>query len=230
MKAQVLLVVVAACSAFAQGTFQNLDFEQPTLLLIPGDPYGSVQFAPAFPGWTGIVGGISQSNALYNNLFLDSSGIAILDHGFRYAVILEGNFTAVLQAGPGLGSQPADTTLWQTGLIPVGSQSLRFIAYDDYFRGTFSVSMGGQTLALIPLSAGTNYTLYGADISAWAGKAAQLSFTAFAGPPHVTGENALYLDSIDFSDVAIPEPSVLTLAALGTLFLTWRLRHRIRLP
>ena len=63
-----------------------------------------------------------------------------------------------------------------------------------------------------------NYTIYGADISAYAGQTGQLLFTA----PLQTGA---LLDNIQFSSVAIPEPSALTLFALGSLLLGW---HRCR--
>ena len=65
-----LLSLAEAC--FAQG-FVNLNFESASLVPIPGDAYNRVQFAQAFPGWTGTVGGVQQTLALSNNLFLDSS-------------------------------------------------------------------------------------------------------------------------------------------------------------
>src|SRR6266478_5350034 len=81
-------------SASAQGNFQNLGFESASLA---GYPYGSVPFAAAFPGWTGYVGTNQQTAALYNNVFLDSSGISIIDHGWSSPIAgpagpIEGNF------------------------------------------------------------------------------------------------------------------------------------------
>src|SRR5260370_661315 len=166
------LMLLSNTRALAQGTFQNLAFEAATLVPIPGDLYGSVQFAPAFPGWTAYVGGIQQTSSLYNTVFLDTSGISIIDgSGSLRGLLIQGNFTAVLMAGLGLSPlQPADTSLSQTGLIPAGTESLRFKAYLDYPQGTFSVTAGGQILSLIPLATGSNYTQYAADISALAEK------------------------------------------------------------
>src|SRR5439155_14175325 len=101
------------------------------------------------------IGGIQQTSALYNFTFLDSSAISIISTnpiGGPVGVI-QGNFTAVLQAGLGLSPlQPADTSLSQTGLVPMGSRSLQFRAYLDYPQGMFTVTLGGQRLSLVPLS------------------------------------------------------------------------------
>jgi len=226
-----LTLVLVDPRATAQGTFQNLGFESAIIVPIPGDPYGSAQFGPAFPGWTGYIGGIQQTSALYNFTFLDSSAIGIIDtNPFGGPIgVIEGSFTAVLQAGLGVTFQPADASLSQTGIIPAGSQSLRFRAYQDYPQGTFAVTIGGQTLPLATLSTGTNYTLFGADISAWAGQTSMLSFTAFADRPHL-GQNDLALDSIEFSDIAIPEPGATVLLGLGALLVGWRaLKKKLKL-
>src|SRR5689334_12798940 len=101
MKSQTVLLLLAASSALAQGTFQNLDFESATLIPIPGDPYHSVQFAEAFPGWTCSAGTNLLSGALYNNAFLDTSGISIIDQSWSHSFfnttgLIEGDFTAIL--------------------------------------------------------------------------------------------------------------------------------------
>jgi hypothetical protein len=81
----------------------------------------------------------------------------------------------------GIGQQPADTTLSQTGLVPIDSKSLVFKVHPDLqLSGSFAVVLGGQTLSLTTLGAGTNYTEYAADIHAWAGQTAELDFTVFA--------------------------------------------------
>jgi hypothetical protein len=225
------LLLRAVLSAQGQGTFQNLGFESASLVPIPGDPYGRVQFAAAFPGWSGSAGGVPQTAALYNSLFLDTSGIGIIDAGFTNSYgsggLIQGSFTAVLMAGV-LGSAPAaDTTLTQVGLVPVGTESLQFKADLNYIgiSGSFGVTFGGQTLSLIPIASGPNYTLYGADIHEWAGQTAELDFTAFAQQPHV-GDTYLFLDSIQFSNQPVPEPGVFGLWALGAVLVGWRVVRR----
>ena len=205
---------------FAQG-FINLDFE--SAKMVPAGGY-YVQFDKAFPGWTGNV-----SLALSNTIALDSSGISIINSGFNnYGLIaggvIQGNYTAILQAGMG-----GDTSLSQTGLVPASAQSLQFDALQAVDGASaiipFQVTLGGQPLSLIVISNMLNYTLYGADVSAWAGQTAQLSFTVFAENPHLDNQY-LYLDAIQFSSSPIPEPSEFALAALGALFLGFRRRKR----
>ncbi len=199
-------------SARAQGTFQNLGFESAVLVRLPGDPYSRVQFAAAFPGWAGYVAGVPLDAALYNAEFLDSSGISIVDRTFP---VIQGNYTAILQAGNGLATfEPADVTLSQTGLVPSGTRYLLFEARFSYGRPptSFAVTLGGQNLSLVPLSTSLGNTLYSADITQWAGQMARLDFTLFAGRPHI--DNAfLTLDSIQFSPV--PEPSAFGVLAMG---------------
>src|SRR6266436_2684985 len=95
-----LFVLSTEFSTSAQSTFQNLDFES-TALVSTGPP--SVQFAPAFPGWTCNIGTSPVDTALYNTVALDSSAISIIDQGWphflTYGGVIEGNYTAILQAG-----------------------------------------------------------------------------------------------------------------------------------
>ena len=217
-------ILCATISAQAQGTFQNLDFESATLVPLPA---GYVQFAPAFPGWTGLVGGVQQTVALYDSFYLDTSGISIIDQGWSHRFfggVIDGNFTALLQAGVvGALTNVANTTLSQTAVVPSSAQSLQFKA--DLAGSPLSaleVTLGGQQLSLAALGSGANYTLYGAAIPAWAGQTAELDFTVLAGNPHISN-NYLFLDDIQFSNQSIPEPGVFGLSALGALLLGWRM-------
>src|SRR6266566_6464735 len=223
-------ICCCAVAARAQGTFQNLGFESATLVPISGNSSSPVQFGPAFPGWTGNVGGVQVSAALYNNVFLDSSGIGIIDNGVPFfGSVIQGAYTAILQAGltsgPGGTLQPADTTLSQTGLVPSAAQSLLFRADVYANAGDLVVTIGGQAVSLFPLVRGTNYTLYGADIRAWAGQTAELDFTVIAQRPHMDVYTVL-LDSIQFSGIAIPEPGMISLSILSALALAWALRGK----
>ena len=230
-----LAVLVSAWGAGGQSSFQNLGFESASLVPIPGDPYGRVQFATAFPGWTGLVGGEQQTAALYNNAFLGTSAISIIDSGWSITYpnlggVISGNFTAILQAGvlvTPTNYYPADATLSQTALVPATAESLRFRAYDPSSLSpgiALRVTLGGQQLSLNALGSGANYTLYGADIHTLAGQSAELDFTVPS--PGNGGINYVFLDSIQFSTVAIPEPDVFGLCALGAMLLGWRFGHK----
>lgn len=218
---------LAAGNAVGQGTFQNLGFESATLVPVPGDP-SFYYFAQAFPGWTGYIGGVQPGLCTYDDVPLSGPGFAIVDSGFSGISgggLIQGNFTAFLQSG-GVGmGEGADTTLEQTGLVPVGTQTLLFEAELFGAQNYFGVTLGGQTLSLVPLQSGANYTLYGVDIHTWAGQTAELAFTSYYPYPHV-GEIPVYLDAIQFSNQGVPEPSVLSLSALGAMLLGWRVMRR----
>jgi len=216
-------VPLVVCVVQGQGTFQNLNFELPTLIPVPGDPYGRVQFTPAFPGWTGYIGPIAETLALYNNMFLDSTGLGL--QGPNSGFNIEGNYTAMIQSGYALSGPPTqvNASLSQSGVLPIDARSLQFRATG---LGPFDVALNGQSLSLIPLSSMSGYTLYGADVSAFAGLATEFRFTALPrpSPPIIS---TFFLDAIVFSNQPIPEPGSIGLLALGALLLGWRLRSRL---
>jgi hypothetical protein len=229
-------LAICASRGFAQG-FINLGFESATLVPIPGDPYGRVQFAQAFPGWTGTVGGLSSTSALYNTYFTDTAGIGIIDRGWSTTGqgfpgpggLIDGNYTALLFSGTLTNTQTGvNTSLSQTGIIPAGTKSLEFKAQEVFdSSGSLVVTLGGQTLSLVTLGSGPNYTLYGADISNWSGQNAQLTFTVPGETPHVNDEY-VFLDSIEFSSNPIPEPGALAVLSVGAVMLVcyrWRRRR-----
>ena len=228
-----LVLGIATWSAHAQGTFQNLGFESATIVPVQGDPYQRIDFAAAFPGWTGRTGANQEHLALHNGEFLDSSGIALIEKSYNSgSYVSRGNYAVMLQAGFGLWSEPlrpADASLSQTGLVPVGSQSLLFDAlfYSGLSPTSFDVTLGGQTLALTPLSTTGGFTLYGADVHALAGQTVQLDFVLHAADPHI-GNAALLIDAIRFSTQPIPEPSALGLVGLGALAFAFFVNRRSR--
>jgi hypothetical protein len=167
---------------------------------------------------------------------MSTAGFSIIDSAYQplpgygsSGGLIEGSYTAVLMSGDVAVNQSADATLAQTGLVPAGTESLQFKAQFVHSNssGSFGVTLGGHTLSLIPLQAGANYTLYGANTSGWAGQTAELDFTvhAYAGQ---FAADYLFLDSIQFSDQGVPEPSVLSLSALGAFLLGWRVLRRRR--
>jgi hypothetical protein len=67
-----------------------------------------------------------------------------------------------------------------------------------------------------PVGNGPNHTLYGANISAWAGQTEELTFLALAGASALD-QSAWVIDDISFSPNAVPEPSLLPLLGIGGL-------------
>jgi hypothetical protein len=213
MKSQPLLLLLAASSALAQGTFQNLDFESVQLVPIPGNIYGAVEWSYALPAWTGYIGGQVQNQVIPNGVPLGTfpppyGWIALT--AAPLASPLQGQYGIEMGEGVDNSGNIIPVSISQTGLIPSGVKSLRFLAGLQFYP---AVLVGSQQLPVVQLGGGPYSwaALYGVDISAYQGSLQTLSF-AHGG----------YFDDITFSPMAIPEPSVLTLAALGTLLLTWR--------
>jgi hypothetical protein len=116
-----------------------------------------------------------------------------------------------LYGGAGASS---GVSISQTGVVPASAESILFKAQNAgaLLSGILSVSVGGQNIPFSALFTGSNYTLYGGDVSAFSGQSKQLVFSALAGD-----NNYWEIDDIQFSQTAIPEPSEFVLAALGAL-------------
>jgi hypothetical protein len=119
---------------------------------------------------------------------------------------IDGKYS-VLLTGTG-----ATASISQTGLVPVGTQSLLFEA--NAGNGTLAVLVGNQTVPITAVGTGPNYTLYGANLSAWAGQTEPLTFSALQ---FNSGLNSWVIDDISFSPTTIPEPSPIILTGVGAL-------------
>jgi len=229
-----LIVVVLLAifqNLYGQG-FVDLNFEAATLVPVPGSGGLFVEFPQAFPGWSESPGA-ETTYAVYDAASIDGTAISIMDtNSYPFAswldgVIIQGNYSAILAAGLGSNHAPTDATLSQTGMVPLGTESLQFKA-SELNSGAFTVTLGDQTLSLTVLGTGTNYILYGANVSQWAGQTADLAFTELAENPH-RDDTYLVLDAIQFSPEPIPEPSVIGLFSISGLYLCWRMRSNSRL-
>jgi len=199
----IALLVSVPGTAAAQG-FQNLNFEHPVLPLVP-DFDNKVAASDAMPGWSAYIGGSQVSLVSYNGISLGGVTIGFLGpDSLRPAI--QGNYAVFLQ--PGLGSSGTDVlqaAITQTGTVPGTTLSLRF--YSAY--GTPSVSFAGQQLSTSVLGAGPNQaSLYGADISRFAGQVGELRFEGYS-----------LLDAISLSTLPVPEPGTLGVLALGAVLL-----------
>jgi hypothetical protein len=209
------IILIFALSAYAQGNFQNLDFESAQIIpLTQGADYPpySVATTNAVPGWTVFYGGTPQSQITYNDPALGSTFVNLWATNGQQ---ISGNFSVLLQGG----GTASSASISQTGLVPAGTQSLLFEAQRfGAGIGALQVFLGGQNLSFVALSSGANYTLYGVDVSAFAGQTEQLEFSALES---IYGNN-WNIDNIQFSSTAVPEPSALALTALGAVMLGFR--------
>lgn len=198
---------------FSQG-FINLDFESARIIPIVGDPNypNAVAITNAVPGWS--VFGTTNGNMLYNNPSIGTTSVILLATNG----VISGNYSIQLEGM--LSFFPA--TISQTGLVPVGTESIFFEAQSFSGSTTILVSLGGQNLSFSAVGTGANYTLYGADVSGFAGQVEQLMFSAPS-----TGQNIWNIDNIQFSSTTVPEPSALALVALGSLLFGWQHRKNL---
>src|ERR1017187_649483 len=218
---------LVACLTWASNlraqAFQNLDFENANLSVIPSGEFGgSVPITNAIPFWVGYLGTNQVTQVLQNNLTLGNASIDILGPDWNTSVILQGQYTVELQPGqnPFTGSGLVNASLAQVGLIPTNAKSIMLEALGT---GTnFTVSFAGQTISLSAIGSGPNYTLFGGDISSFADQVGELRLSTLS--PLGAG---VLLDAISFSTQAIPEPSGLSLVMMGIAGLgVWRLASR----
>ncbi len=212
-------VLLTTVSARSQGSFQNLNFESANPVPIVGGEYpDEVTPGSALPGWSASIGGIPVTAVIQNDYALGGASVDIFGPGYSDVDpgIIAGNYTVMLQAG---GSSPltegGNASLSQNGTIPANAMSLEFEAWSMTPSATLSVSFAGNSLSPVGLSSGVSpggqsYTLYGADISAYAGQSGQLQFTDVYSSQ---GLNGIELDDLTFSTT--PEPGTLALVVMG---------------
>jgi len=216
----------------AQGAFQNLDFESamPPFVSVGGGGFDFVAVSNALPAWTPYIGTNAAVAVLHNSLFLGTAVVGILGPGWTNGpTALEGSYSVILQAGANSSlTAVVPAAIAQSALIPVDAKSIQFKA--AVFgalntTGLLGVYIGGQSISIVPLLATGNYVLYGADISQFAGQVTELRIAAL--PTELAFGNA-YLDSIELSSQAIPEPGTIALSGLALVACVTRLRKKLK--
>jgi len=211
------LIAVLTCSHIplnAQGTvqFQNLDFEAASVQM--SQSQSVVSSASALPGWTVYFGSSLQTQVGCDLVALGSTWVTLVgtnsDTVFNR---LQGDFGVLLQGG----STAPYAAISQTGLVPANAQSLLFNAQPGLT--TLQVSLGGVSLPFFAISAGPNYATYACDVSAFAGKSDELTFSALS---NIAGNNNWNIDSIQFSPTPVPEPAGLGIITLGGFLMLWQ--------
>lgn len=214
-----ILLFAGGHRGFSQ-RFVNLDFESAKVIPLTSGanfPPNSVATTNAVPGWDVYYGSSQQSQITYNDPALGSTFVTLLATNGEQ---LAGNYSVLLQGG---GTASA-ATISQTALVPVSAESMLFYgAENSSISPGLVVSMGGQDLSLSVISNELNYTVYGADVSSFAGQIETLSFSALEASG---GYNNWDIDNIQFSTSPVPEPSTLAFCALGSVSPVWRWRKK----
>jgi hypothetical protein len=222
--AQLSTILFAALTATAQSTFQNLDFEQarPVTAADPNNPY-AVTAASAVPCWTvyqtvDTAGDVIQATeVLYGTITTGGTSLTLIGPATQYAPpAVDGNYSVFLQT-----YAPNNwVSISQTGLIPVGTQSLLFQGRGGEIP-YLNVQLGTQAIPFSAVGSGANDTLFAANISPWAGDTEKITFTGYSsGYP-----DSWELDNIAFSPNAVPEPCTLALLLTGGAVLGLRSRR-----
>ena len=222
MKIAAILVCLGcylADQADAQG-FINLDFEQASIQPVYDDGFfATLEWDLAAPGW-----GHSEvpdaAYVSYRNTHLGT--------GQRYLLVdsqspspqtglgaLEGTYSFYLAGGgvtpPGGGeTEYVNAYLTQTGTVPSDARSIRLLA-----QGVCRVFLNGSEVSLISLGGDS----YGGDVSAFAGSAAELKIMDASRPIAEEIFVGVTVDGIEFSPIAVPEPSAMALSCLAGLVL-----------
>jgi len=215
----------------AQPAFENLDFESAHVPDLPPEQSESVPFSDALPGWTGYFGATPATTALHNSFTLGLYNVSILGPDFTFpgggVQILDGQYSAMIQAGENPPSPPVPTAIAQTGLVPLGSHSIQMSVWGNVPNDIngFSVTLGGQVLNLLVMPQSPyNFTVFG-DVSSFAGQTLELRITASPLPSN--SNTTFELDDISFSPAYIPEPRMATLLVLGALLIFRKDFHRL---
>jgi len=219
-----LFFLLLEATGYSQSFF-NLDFEGATINRDPSSPYApyAVYSSSALPGWTAYISGVSQNEIIYDTVPLAAPEVTLQDHnGFRQPP--QGNYAVMLWGPFNPSENPAEhntVAIGQAARIPLSSMSIEF--FGD--MGGMQITFDGQPLNFVTLSTGSDYNVYGADVSAFAGQAGVLMFTdpwysnTHGGPG--------FIDSISFLSTAVPEPRTITFVALAAgLAATSRLLHK----
>ena len=193
-------------------SFINLNFE--SARIVPTENgWPQIETTNALPGWTVLIGGSQITTITYNAQAVGGTWVSIdATNGLQ----ISGRDSVFLQGGFYPFTAPT-AAISQTGLIPISAVSLLFQAQPG--PGDLEVSFGSQVLSVFALSTGPNYTLYGADISAFAGQTNALTFSALQ---NLNAYNGWRIDNIQFSTNAVPEPSMFALIGLGGVLLGFR--------
>ena len=204
----VVALFIAVQNGQAQG-FVNLNFESANVSGFSPNS-SDVPISSALPGWSGAYGSTPVSQVWYDGISLGGTIISVVDNKVSDSSFdpIQGVYSAYL-----FGGSSDAAAISQTGLVPTGTKSLQVKIQS---RGTpFNVTLGGQTLNLIPLQTSSAFTLYGADISSSAGLTEALSFTSptTAGVP----PNFLEVDGVVFSPSSVPEPCTWALLLCGAV-------------
>lgn len=199
--------------------FVNLDFESATVQ-VNDLIYGFLDWRLAVPGWSHSDGQDTQV-VYYRETHLGITQCFLLVDSLSPVWspgAMEGEYSLFLMSGAYsyYGGGWANAFITQTGLIPADTRSVRLLA-----TGIFRLYLNNNEIPMVNLGGNA----YGGDVSAYAGALAELKILNAARPIPTEVSVPVVADAIQFSTIAIPEPSALALLVAGGNLL-WAVRCR----
>jgi hypothetical protein len=211
-------LLIASVLGAAGQEFTNLGFETTTLTLVPGG--ATTRYTATLPGWSwNTVNWVDgdPNRVGFNDMALDAPAVTLHSSESPISPAVVGSYSVLLQGGTTAGALygVAGASVYQTGTIPVDARRITYLG-----GSALVVTFNGQTLAAVALSGTPRFTTWAVDVSAYAGLAGELRFTA----PWRTSS---ILDGIRFSPTPVPEPGgpLLFGGAAGGLLALLRLRR-----
>ncbi|MCF7668401.1 MAG: hypothetical protein K9N48_01330 [Verrucomicrobia bacterium] len=193
---------IGILNGYCQGTFRNLNFDDPVVPLIQDSEY-KVATSNAIPGWEAYIDNKRITRMYYNTVSIGTAAISLHGPDSSYQAC-DGDYSVILQVSVPEGRH--DASIAQHGQIPISAKSLIFHAYNVNIAVTFE----GQDLNVMDLGVTENnrkYRKYGVNIEKYTGETGELSFTAI--------NSSGSLDCIKFSAQLIPEPVSCNLILFG---------------
>jgi hypothetical protein len=234
MKAMRLLFTMLSPVCLIAQQFRDLDFESPSPAgLQEIQQHGANQWvlnlADALPGWSLDFGGVPQSVLLYQTVAqtLPSASLYSIAYTPPPFNDFPGDYFFQFHSGFAASTDPAilEVSLYQTGIIPTEARTLQF--FGDITEGQFNVSIDGHSLPLFHLKAEPYGYEYGVDVSQWAGRVAELRFTAEKGVPLTFGGGDIAAVQFSPLPIATPELGSWFMAIFGAIGLCFLRRFRI---
>jgi hypothetical protein len=177
----IFAILVLCKGTLAQG-FVNFDFELSTITSSSPSGYGFNWGMANVSGWTAY-GDRASSNytggtsVFYNDQWLDSASVALVDANY-WSPALHREYAILLFGGTSAGATTNGAAIGETGQIPLTAQSITYWGSSWNHQQNLQITFNGQLLSFIAISNTATYTIYGADISAYAGQTGELRFTA----------------------------------------------------
>jgi hypothetical protein len=214
-------------------SFANLNFEQATIApapsgYTPSDAFNPISAASALPYWT-----VSEDATICNAIWgspaaLDETSVALVSAGSNP---IQGSYSVQLSAFSGAPSGYYNSSsISQTGLIPIGTQSIQFLIASPSQAGSVPpnpiVTLNGTNISLFAISQSGGVITMAGNVSAFANTTATLAFLceATTGGTFPSNENYFNLDDIQFSPSPVPEPSEFALITFGAFIFSLCLR------